>query len=302
MVRRHTLAGSAAFAVLACACCHTGAPGSAFPTGADALDRMKATYACANGIEGEGKIDHVSPEARVRGDVQIFALNSARVRVDVHSSFGAHIYALTSDGTNFKMLDNNEKKFLHGPAKTCNLARMTRVKVPGHALVWLLRGEAPLLVHEREAPTIVWQDGHYIVDIPSTRNAQQQLFLEVYDEDLDKPWKEQRVRVTRVETKQRGVTLYTAELSDHEMTKSGSLAEAEEDDDDDVDDEPPPPPTGGPCNVEVPRSIKISVPSASDDVLFEYKKVVFNPPIPTGAFTQEMPGGVRKIFVDCPDE
>jgi hypothetical protein len=298
----HTLAGLAALASLGCAC-KTGGPASVFPTGADALERMKATYACANGIHGKGKIDHVSPEARVRGDVLIFAINPARVRADVLSSFGALIYSLTSDGQNFKMLDNNEKKFLHGPAKTCNLARMTRVQVPGHALVWLLRGEAPLLVHEPSAPTIVWDDGHYVVDIPSTRQAQQEIFLEIYDDDFGKPWQEQRLRVTRVATRQAGVTLYEAELSDHEMTHTGVLGDDDDDDDDDDDiDDEPPKPSGGKCDVEVPRAIKIAVPSANDDVLFEYTKVVLNPPIPEGAFTQPVPGGVHKLFVDCPDE
>ena len=102
------------------------------------------------------------------------------------------------------MLDTQEKQFLHGPAKACNLARMTKVQVPGHVLVWLLRGEAPLLVHERTAPTIEWRDSYYKVDIPSTRDAKQCIHLEVYDDDWNKPWSEQRVRVTEVTTYQRG--------------------------------------------------------------------------------------------------
>src|SRR5690349_5536357 len=174
----------AAALALATAGCPNGQPASVFPNGQAALDRMKATYACAIGISGEGKIDHVSKEARVRGDVLLFAINPARVRVDVVSSFGALLISLTSDGKNFLMLDNDQKQFLKGPAKACNLARMTRVPIPGHALVWLLRGEAPLLVHEPEAPTILWDGGHYTVEIPSTRSAKQLLHLEVYDDDF----------------------------------------------------------------------------------------------------------------------
>ncbi len=280
---------------LALAGCPPSPPPSQFPSAADALDRMKATYACANGIQGEGKIDHVSPDARIRGNVSLFAINPARVRVDVFSSFGPVVYSLTSDGRNFLMLDNNEKQFLHGPAKACNLARMTKVPVPGHVLVWLLRGEAPLLVHERSAPTLAWTGSFYEVKLPSTRGAQQLITLEVYDEDWDKPWSEQRLRVTGVTTSQHGEVLYSAELSDHELAKTA----APRVDEDGL--EPDIPPSGGPCNVEIPRSIHMKVPHTDDDVLFEYKDVYFNPPIPEGAFTQPDPGGVRKIFVDCED-
>lgn len=276
--------------------CPPSPPPSKFPTGADALDRMKATYACANGIKGEGNIDHVSPDARIRGDVYLFAINPARVRVDVISSFGALVYSLTSDGQNFLMLDNNEKQLLYGPAKPCNLARMTKVPVPGHALVWLLRGEAPLLVHEREAPTIEWMGDFYKVDIPSTRDARQCVHLEVYEEDWNKPWAEQRVRVTKVTTYQKEATLYQAKLSDHKLAKTAPPRVDEDGLEEDI------PPSGGACNVEIPRSIHITVPYTKDDVLFEYDDVAFNPPIPEGAFTQPVPGGVRKIFVDCKDE
>ena len=47
----------------ATACCPTGAPRSQFPSADDAIGRMKATYACTNGVQGNAKIDHFSPKA-----------------------------------------------------------------------------------------------------------------------------------------------------------------------------------------------------------------------------------------------
>jgi hypothetical protein len=41
------------------------------------------------------------------------------------------------------------------------------------------------------------------------------------------------------------------------------------------------------------------VPHTSEDVIFQYKSVVWNPPLIAGAFTQPVPGGVRKQYVDC---
>lgn len=290
--------GAAAVAVaLAAASCGTPPPASVFPDAESALSRMKDTYACANGIKGEGKLDHVGERGRVRGEVLLFAINPARVRIDVISPFGAMLYTLTSNGETFQMLDTQEKVFLHGPASACNLARLTQVPVPGHVLVALLRGEAPLLVRGASPASISWeQEGRYKVVIPSTRDAQQEIFLVPYEEDWDKPWGEQRVEVEGVHVVQRGVTVYEASMSKHAMAKTAPPRE----DEDGL--EPPIPPSGGPCDVKIPREIRIVVPATGDDVVFDYQDVAFNPPIPAGAFDQPVPGGVRKQFVDCRDE
>jgi len=280
--------------VLAVTGCPKPPPKSQFPTAHDALAQMKRTFACANGIQGDGKIDHFSAQGRVRGEVFLFAVNPARVRIDVVSPFGAMLYTLTSNGTDFQMLDTKSKQFLHGPASACNLARLTQVPVPGHVLVALLRGEAPLLVHQPSEPTLAWEDGHYRIDVPSKHGASQRVVLVVHDEDYDKPWQEQRLRVTEVEVTQGGQILYSAELSNHQVAKTAPPRVDEDGLDPDI------PPSGGPCNVEIPRSIRMVVPHRGDDVIFQHKEVFFNPPIPDGAFSQPVPGGVKKVFVNCP--
>jgi len=273
--------------------CPPPPPKSALPNGQAALDRMKATYACANGIQGEGKIDHFSPKGRIRGDVLVFAVNPARVRVDVVSSFGAMPFVLTSNGTEFQMFDLEKKQFLHGPASACNLARLTRVPMPGHVLVSLMRGEAPLLVHDPSQAKIAWDGGHYVVAIESKHAAHQRLFLEVYDDDWDKDWREQRMRVTFFETSQAGVVLYTADLDDHQLAHTAPPRQDPDGLDPDI------PPSGGVCDVELPRSIRMKVPNSEDDVMLSYEKVSFNPPIPQHAFAQPVPGGATQAFVNC---
>lgn len=270
-------------------------PASQFPDAAAALSQMKETYACANGIQGEGKLDHVGEAGRVRGDVLLFAINPARVRIDVISSFGAMLYTLTSNGQSFELLDTQEKTFLHGPASACNLARLTQVPVPGHVLVSLLRGEAPLLVHEAPAPTLVWQNGRYEVAIASKHDARQEIYLLPYEEDWTKPFAEQRLEVHGVSVFQRGATVYEATMSGHELAHTAPPREDEEGLEETI------PPSGGACDVKIPREIQIVVPSTGDDVVFDYEDVAFNPPIPAGAFDQPVPGGVQKQFVDCKD-
>jgi hypothetical protein len=278
------------------ACAGAPPPASQFPTADDALGRMKATYACVNGVQGDAKIDHFSPRTtikRVRGDVYLMAVNPDRVRFDV-VSFGTPIYTLTSDGDRFQMLDVKEKQFLHGPSSPCNLARLTQVPVPAHALVWLLRGEAPVLVHQPPQASIAWDPGgFYRILLQSSREATQEIHLEVRPDDVAKPWNDQRVRVTDVRVAQRGVVVYDAEMKNHEPAHTAPPRL----DPDGID--PPVPPSGPVCDAELPRSIRVRVPDTEEDVIFQYKEAKWNPPVIPGAFEQTAPQGVRSVFVDC---
>jgi hypothetical protein len=255
---------------------------------------MKETYACANGVQGTAKIDHFSPKGRIRGDLYLLAVNPDRVRFDVVSPFGATLYTLTSDGDRFQMLDIKEKEFLHGPSSPCNLARLTQVPVPAHALVALLRGEAPVLVHKPAGASLSWdKDGFYKLLIQSTRDAAEEIHLEIRPDDIDKPWQEQRVRVADVRVMQRGIDLYHAELRAHQSAKTAPPRT----DPDGL--EAPVPPSGPSCDAEIPRSIRMRVPNTEEDVIFQYKEAKWNPPLLPGAFDQPVPGGVRKVYVTC---
>ncbi|MBM4375626.1 MAG: hypothetical protein FJ095_11120 [Deltaproteobacteria bacterium] len=275
--------------------CSKSPPPSRFPSADDALARMKATFGCANGVQAHGKLDHFGERGRIRGEVIAIAVNPARVRVEITSPFGATPYTLTSDGISFALNDLPNKQFLVGPASACNLARLVQVPVPGHALVYLLRGEAPLLVHERATASLGWEDGRYRVDIPSAHGAAQTVLLEVYDEDFSLDWSKQRVRVTGVTTMHGGSVVYQAKLG--RFTRV-STAPARVDED---GVEPPIPPSGGPCELDVPRSIRLEVPMTGDDVLFQYDRVALNPPLPVGTFTQPEPAGSLRVPVECRD-
>ncbi len=275
-------------------CCGQPPPPSQFPSADAALARMKYCYACAVGVQGSAKVDVFSSRGRVKGEMLLFAVDPERVRFDVVSAFGVTLYTLTSDGRDFKMLDLEQKQFLHGPAKPCNLARLTQVPVPGHALVALLRGEAPLLAHGPADAAIEWdEEGFYRVNIRGQHQATQEVHLRVRPEDWLLPAAQQRVRVTHVEVAQSGRVLYAVDLDDHAVTTTADPRV----DEDGLED--PVPPSGPACDAELPRSIRMRVPHTSDDVLFEYTEARWNPPLVEGAFTQPVPGGVRKVPVDC---
>jgi hypothetical protein len=193
---------------------------------------------------------------------------------------------LTSDGNDFALFDLKEKQFFYGPSSGCNVARFTRVPVPPHALVQLLRGEAPVLVHDPARATIGWEAGCYVVRIYSRHAAREEIRIEPTPADWQLPWRQQRVRVLQVAVEQHGIELYRAELSDHRVARTAQPRV----DPDGID--PDILPSGPVCRAEVPRSVRLLVPDTDQDLLLLSKEVSHNPPLIEGVFRQQPPRGV----------
>jgi hypothetical protein len=286
--------GSVALFLACAACAHTAPPPSAPPTADAALARMHETFACANAVQANAKIDHMGEKGRVRGDLMFFAARPARLRMDAVSPFGVLLATLTSQNDAFALADLRDKVFYVGPASACNIARLTSVPVPAHVLVDLLRGEAPVLRHEPAGTTIAWSGaGYYVLTIASTREAREEIRLAPRREDWNKPWAEQRMRVLDVRVTQQGYTLYHAELGGHAPAPTAGPRI----DPDRID--PPVPPSGPACDAEAPRKIEVEVPVPEADVRLTYGQLSWNPPLPDGVFAQVAPAGLRVEHVTC---
>ncbi len=277
--------------------CGTAPPRSALPDARSALDRLHASQACGLGIQASAKIDHFGAQGRVRGDLLMFAVAPGKLRMDVVGPMNLGVVAtLASDGARFSLSDLREKRFFAGPAKACNIARLTTVSMPGHVLVSLLRGDAPVLKHEPAAGTVVWsKSGYYVVTLPSTRSAEEELHIAPHPSDFDLPWQKQRMRLVDVEVRQQGYVVYHASLGAHGAAPMASPRV----DPDGID---PPLPVSGPlCSAELPRKIEVDVPSKNADVQFRYENVTWNPPLVEGLFEQTPTPGLQLERVDCKD-
>lgn len=290
---RYGLLSAALLALLGGAACSRAAPPSQFPSAADALERMRATYTCSRAIAGDAKIDYFGEQGRVRGSVLYLAALPEQLRFDVFSPFGVMLSTLTSDGRDFALMDMREKAFLRGPANTCNVSRFTQVPVPPFALVQLLRGEAPVLVHEPSGASLAWESGRYVVRIASRHQASETIELEPSPQDWQLPWQQQRVRVLRVAVEQQGYTLYEAELDDH---IAGKMATPRSDPDGLL---PAVQPSGPMCRAEVPRTLRLLVPETDQDLVFVNKELTHNPPLAGEPFKQAIPRGVRVRYSAC---
>ena len=288
--------GPRAFAgllALAAVACSRAAPPSQFPTADDAIGRMRATYACSRGVTGDAKIDYFGERGRIRGSMLFVTSRPDRVRFDVVSPFGVTVSTLTSDGRQFSLLDFTSKQFAFGPATPCNVERFLHVPVPPFALVSLLSGEAPVLVHQHSGAQLSWDSGAYLVSIASLHGSTEQIRLEPRPEDWLRPWSEQRLRVREVSVVQQGVELYRAEL---DAFKEAHTA-APRKDPDGID--PDVMPSGPACNAEIPRHLRIVSQASAQDVVIVQQDVAHNPPLTPGLFRQAPPAGVKVRESSC---
>jgi hypothetical protein len=272
-------------------CPSAAPPKIQFPKATDALAQLENNQSCGRGVQATAKIDYFGKQGRFRGELLLFAIRPASLRLDAMSPFGVGLATLTSDGKDFALLDMREKAFFTGPAEACNIARLTSVPIPGPALVDLLRGSAPILQHD--SSTIQWsQKGYYVTELKSASGTEL-IKLGVHPDDMQKPLAEQRLRLMDVLVKIGGTVLYHAELEGHKPAEM-SVPRVDE------DGISPPIPTSGPeCHAETPRIIHLEVPADDKDVIFRYDKVAWNPPIPAGAFNQPKPPGMPEVPVGC---
>jgi len=254
---------------------------------------MRATHACSRGIQGESKVDYFGEQGRLRGSLLFVASRPERIRFDVFSPFGATLSTLTSDGAHFALLDMTQKQFFTGEASECNVARFLRVPVPPHALVTLLGGESPVLVHQAQDATIAWESSSYVVRIQSRHGATEEIRLEPRPDDWHKAWQEQRVRVSGVTVVQQGIELYRAELDEFALVETARPRP----DPDGI--EPDLPPSGPPCSAEVPRRIRLVSEASGEDVLISHRELWHNPPLSPGLFHQDPPAGTRLRVSSC---
>lgn len=255
---------------------------------------MRASFACANAVQASGKLDQYTVVGRIRSELMLFAARPAQLRMDIVSPFGVAIATLTTDAGKFSLADLRDKRFYVGPADACNIARLTSVPVPPHVLVEVLRGEAPVLKHDAQLATMVWDPhGYWALTIPSTRGASEVIHLAPRPEDWSLPWDRQRMRVLDVRVDQQGYELYHVSLDDHASTPTSGPRE-------DPDNLAPPlPPSGPVCDAEIPRQIRLQVDYPKADVRLLYDNPLWNPPLPEGSFMQQAPPGMRTERVDC---
>lgn len=280
--------------------CHK-APQHRFPTAGAALSRLRETTSCNRAVQGEARLSFSGEGRRLSGRLLYLAHAPAELRFDIFSSFGATISTLTSDGRRFSLLDMEQRTLFTGPASACNVQRFTRVPVPPEALVELLRGRPPVLVHEAADAALdfhgsLFGSGHYRLTVAGRHHARQEIELGVVPSDWDLPTDRQRLRLLGVKVEQAGEVLYQVEFSDHRPRKMAPLLQTAEDR---ALGLPAPLASGPECAVELADRMRVYVPTTGYELTFDNEELWLNPPLQEGAFVQNTPPGVTASESTC---
>ena len=96
-------------------------------------------------LRAAAKVDHFANGGeRVRVKVNMLLARGGKLRIEADSPLGGSLATLTSDGAKFALLDVRANRYLTGPAKACNVARLIRLALPPDDIVAVLMGGAPL--------------------------------------------------------------------------------------------------------------------------------------------------------------
>ncbi len=292
------LAALAAFTSALVACGSVAAPPSRFPDAKSAVDRLDATYASVSGVRGHAKIDYLGKNGRVRGDVLVLASGPANLRLGITANVVGAAGEISSDGKDFIADDKANQRYMIGPAKPCNIAKLTQVPLPSTELVPMLWGMRPKIEGPIACDGISWSDeGYFRVMLREQgKPMAHELHLAPTPEDWGKPWAQQRVRLLGViGWGANDAMVYRVTMGDHTPTRTSEpLIDA-----DGID--PKVSPSGPDVVVDVPRKLHVEVPGKGADVVFKYEDATVNPPLIPSAFRLNMRPGVPVDYADCED-
>jgi hypothetical protein len=294
------------FAGALVACGGVPKPASAFPDAKSAVGRLDATYAGVSGVRGAAKIDYLGDKGRVHGELSLLGSAPSSMRFAIKADVIGAAGEVTTDGVEFMADDRAHGRYLFGPAKPCNIAKITQVPLPSDELLPLLWGMRPPIAGPIVRDSIRWsEEGWYVVMLapaPASNAIAHELHLQPLPEDQAKPWSEQRVRLLGVTgwrlaagslDGSEGTIVYRASLKDHAPTvTAGPLV-----DEDGLS--PPVPPSGPSVRVEVPRTLRVEVPAKNSDVILKYSEVTLNPPLLPRVFQLMLRPEVPTGRVDC---
>lgn len=265
------------------------------------LSRLEQQSACSRAVLGEAKLHVSGPFLDVQQDLLYRAEVPDKLRLDLFSSLGVTLSTLSTESGNLAVYDLAQKSFFYGPANSCNLERFARVRVSPFALVELLRGRAPVVVHQNEDVRVrfvrpLFSAGYYEVRIRGEHEIVQLLRIEVAPGDLERALEEQRLRLRLVRVKQAGKLLYEVKLRDYSAAKRPELQLSQQDREMGL---PEPVPSGPQCHAELPGELSFFMGEGAYRLVVVNEERVHNPAAVVGAYRQEVPPGLRAQRATC---
>lgn len=156
------------------------------PTGEELLAALRARADHLKTLRARAKVDYFENDGnRVKIKVNLLVARGGKLRIEADSPLGGALSTLTSDGQQFSMLDLRANRFLTGPAKACNVARLIRLAIPPDDIVAVLMGGAPL---DGTVKSVAWDSadgGREVLTLALPDGGEEILKLDARDKRWD---------------------------------------------------------------------------------------------------------------------
>jgi outer membrane lipoprotein-sorting protein len=148
------------------------------PTANELLAALRARRDQLRTLRAEARADEMGGSSeRVKVTVNLMLEREGKLRIEAESPLGGAVATLVSDGEHFALLDARQNRFMVGPARACNVARLVRVELEPAEVVDALMGGAPL---DGEPTGVSWdatQGGREVLELRAADGGTEKVLL-----------------------------------------------------------------------------------------------------------------------------
>jgi outer membrane lipoprotein-sorting protein len=233
------------------------------PTTEELVTSLRDRARKITSLHADTRVEHLERGERVKLSVEMLLARGGQLRFEAQAPLQGSVATLVADGRVFALLDARHNRFLTGPAKGCNVARLLRLELEPEEIVTALTGGVPLV---GEPSGVSWD---------SSEGGREVLELRTPDGGRERVWLDGRDRRWDV---------LKAERTDAAGRVLWTLANEEFEDRD---------------GVRLPRRTHLAHPPVKAEVHVKRKEIDVNPTPPPGVFHLDPPPGIAVEQVDC---
>ncbi len=154
------------------------------PTAKELYDHLVKRRGALKSLRAETRVDNMGDNGeRVKVTVAMLLERGGKLRFEAEAPIGGStLVTLVADGTTFQLLDSKNNRFLEGPAKACNVARLIRISMEPDDIIDALTGSAPLLGEPTGAD---WDNGRERLELKLPDGGSERIWLDARDKSWD---------------------------------------------------------------------------------------------------------------------
>jgi outer membrane lipoprotein-sorting protein len=153
------------------------------PTAGELLQAITTHSRSIHSLRAEARVEHqIERGQRIKVTISLLLARGGKLRLEAQAPIGGGTVAtLVADGNRFALLDSRNNRFLQGPAKGCNVARLIRIALEPEEVVEVLTGGVPI---QGEPQGVSWDAAHggrEVLELRTPDGGKERIWLDSKD-------------------------------------------------------------------------------------------------------------------------